>query len=198
MGGTRHSLIVVWSIIFLPGTVIHELAHFFFAILTGARTGKIEVLPEYLEEDWEDENEGKHVALGYVQTQKLNIIQGFFVGNAPFLIGLILMVWLAGLLQNSFAVLNYPSLFFQGYLFFTIANSFFPSWTDIKQTIPLVIVSAVFALVLWLVGVATFIKPNAFLIGIMDTISATILVSVVFNLLIVVFLFLFGKVFRRR
>lgn len=196
-GGSRHSLVIAWSVVFLPGTVVHELSHFFFAILTGARTGKIQVLPEYLESELRDESEGKHVALGYVQTQKLNPIQGFFVGNAPFLVGLIVMVWLSSLLQDSFASRDYTLIFLQGYLFFTVANSFFPSWTDIKQTLPFVIIIAVLGVVLWLVGVAVFIKPNAYIVGLLDTITTTISVSAVLNFLIVTTLYFLGKIFRR-
>ncbi|KKT39697.1 hypothetical protein A3K29_02360 [Candidatus Collierbacteria bacterium RIFOXYB2_FULL_46_14] len=196
-GGGHQSLIVIWSVIFLPGTVIHEMSHFFFAIITGARTGKIEIFPEYLEGDWEDEEEGRSVALGYVQTQKLNPIQGFFVGTAPFIVGMFLLVWLASLLQTSYASGQILFLCLQGYLFFTVANSFFPSWSDIRQTLPLVIIALVCLLIAWTLGLQLFIRPTAQIVTLADTISATFLFSSVFNLLIIGGLFLTNKVFFR-
>lgn len=192
-GGGRHTIIVVWSVIFLPGTVIHELSHFFFAILTGARTGKIEILPEYLEDEWEGESNGKSVALGYVQTQKLNPIQGFFVGTSPFIIGLILLIWLASLLQISYISGQTFNLCLQGYLFFTIANSFFPSWSDIRQTLPLVIIMLVSGLFVWILGIQIFIGPSSKIVSLSDTISTTFFISVSINLLLSGILFITNK-----
>ena len=86
LGGSQHTAIIIWSLIFLPGTVIHEISHFLLAAFTGARTGKIEIFPEYLETD-ADDSKSTSIALGSVQTQKLNPLQGFLVGIAPFLSG---------------------------------------------------------------------------------------------------------------
>ncbi len=195
-GGGHRATIIVWSIIFLPGTVIHELSHFFFAILTGARTGKIEIFPEFLEEEWEEEGKGQNVTLGYVQTQRLNPLQGFLVGTAPFLVGIVLMAWLAQLLRANYDLGQYLNVFILGYLFFTITNSFFPSWSDIKQTIPLVIICGVIILIFWILGFQIFLQPNAGFISLMDTVSTTVLISVIINLLIIAIFFLLNKTFR--
>jgi len=196
-GGGHRAIIVIWSIIFLPGTVIHELSHFFFAILTGARTGKIEIFPEHLEDEWEDENSGQSVALGYVQTQRLNPLQGFLVGTAPFIVGLILLIWLASLLQTSYDSGQTVYLCFQGYLFFTIANSFFPSWSDIKQTLPLIIIALITVIIAWTLGLRIFISSNSQIVSLMDTISSTLLISIAANLILCVILFLVNKTYSR-
>ncbi len=198
LGGDHKAIIVVWSIIFLPGTIIHELSHFFFAILTGARTGKIEIFPEFLEDDWEEESAGKNVTLGYVQTQRLNPLQGFLVGTAPFVVGLALMIWLAQLIQSSYNLGQYLPVFLLGYLFFTITNSFFPSWSDIKQTIPLIIIAGVFVLIFWILGVQFLFAPRPGFISLMDTVSATVLISVIVNLLFIVAFFILNKSFFGR
>ncbi len=197
-GGGNRSLIVIWSLIFLPGTVIHEMSHFFFAIITGARTGKIEIFPELLEDDWEDEGRGQTVALGYVQTQKPNPIQGFFIGTAPFVVGLILLIWLASLIQTSSGSGQWAVAFLQGYLFFTVANSFFPSWSDIRQTLPLVIIVFVAGLLAWILGFQIFISPSSKIISLSDTISTTLLISVVINLFLIGILFIANRTLRHR
>ena len=197
-GGGRHTLIVIWSLIFLPGTVIHELSHFFFAIITGARTGKIEIIPEYLEDEWEDESKGGSVALGYVQTQRLNPLQGFFVGTAPFIVGTVLLVWLASLLRTEFDSGQTLYLVLQGYLFFTIANSFFPSWSDIKQTLPVVIIVLVAAILAWILGFQIFIGPDSRIISLSDTIATTLLISVAVNLILCTILFLVNHIRKGR
>lgn len=189
LGGNQHTAIVIWSLIFLPGTLIHEVSHFLIAALTGARTGKIEIFPEYLEDD-------SHVALGSVQTQKLNPIQGFLVGIAPFISGMALLIWLASLFQTSFAAKDIWLLLLEGYLFFTIANSFFPSWPDIKQTLPFVIFSLVVALLAWYFGFQIFLSTASYIWPILTSLWQAIALSALLNLTLIAILFILHKIPR--
>src|SRR5258706_5245201 len=118
LGGNQRTLIVAWSIIFLPGTVIHEISHFLLAAATGARTGKIEIFPEFLEKELAGEEKSQGVRLGSVQVSRLNPIQGFLVGMAPFFSGLGLLVWLASLMQTDFQTGNFLMLTLEIYFFF--------------------------------------------------------------------------------
>jgi hypothetical protein len=174
------------------------MSHFIFAILTGARTGKIEIFPRFLEEDWENEEKSSGVTLGSVQTQKLNLIQGFLVGTSPFIIGILLLIWLASMIQVSFANSAIYLLIFQGYLFFTISNSFFPSWTDIKQVIPLTIVVAIVGILLWLIGIKVVLSPNNQISGVSDMISSVMAISTFLNLIIITLLWVGRKALSHR
>ncbi len=180
VGGSRKFLIIFWSLIFLPGTVIHELSHFFLAILVGARTGKIEIFPQFLEED----NDSGGVALGSVQTQRLNIFQGVLVGLAPFYVGLGLLVWLASSISNSYFAESYYLLFAQAYLFFTISNSFFPSRSDLAHVLPATIILSLTVLFLWLIGFQFSYNPGGTFLGVVETIMFTLLASSVLNIVI--------------
>lgn len=191
-GGSRRFLIVLWSLIFLPGTIIHELSHFFLAILVGARTGKIEIFPEFLDMD----DEGGGVALGSVQTQKLNILQGVLVGLAPFFVGLGLMVWLGSLILLSFTSSDYVSLFLQSYLFFTISNSFFPSRSDLVHVVPAAITVVIIVAIAWLIGVQFSFSVSKTVADVVQTIFLTIVASTLLNLLIAFSLYLLRKLFR--
>lgn len=191
LGGSQHSSIIIWSLIFLPGTIVHEVSHFLVAALTGARTGKIEIFPEYLEDE-------RHVALGSVQTQKLNPIQGFLVGIAPFVSGMALLIWLASLLQVSFTDRNIWLLILEGYFFFTIANSFIPSWTDIKQTLPFVIVSLLVALLAWFFGFQIFLNSNSYIWTILDSLWKAIGLSSLLNLCLIGILYLINTFVKKR
>lgn len=192
-GGSQHSAIVIWSIIFLPGTIVHEISHFLVAALTGARTGKIEIFPEYLEKEV-DESKTAHVALGSVQMQKLNPLQGFLVGIAPFITGIALLIWIASLLQTSFAAKEIWTLILEGYLFFTITNSFFPSLTDIKQAIPFVIISLLVALGAWYFGFQVFLSSNSYIWIILNSLWKAIVISVLINLVIFIVLYILNKI----
>jgi len=191
ISGSQHTAIIVWSLIFLPGTLIHEVSHFLVAALTGARTGRIEIFPEYLE----DEDDAR-VALGSVQTQKLNPIQGFLVGIAPFISGLALLIWLASLLQAGFATQNIWLLVFEGYLFFTIANSFLPSWPDIRQTLPFVIISLLIALLAWYFGFQIFLNPASYIWPILTSLWRALTLSALLNLALIVLFFISRTISR--
>lgn len=194
-GGGQHSTMIVWSIIFLPGTLIHEISHFLVAALTGARTGKIEIFPEYLEDS---DEESTHVALGSVQTQKLNPIRGFLMGIAPFIFGMALLVWLAFLLQTAYSEGNTWLVILEGYLFFTIANSFFPSWTDIKQTLPFVIISLVVALLAWYFGFQISLSSTSYVWTVLDSLWKAVLISILLNLAIIGVLFILNQITKRK
>jgi hypothetical protein len=196
LGGSQHTAIIVWSIIFLPGTIIHEISHFLVAALTGARTGKIEIFPEYLASE-ADGNSYTHVALGSVQTQKLNPIRGFLVGFAPFISGMALLIWLASLLQTSFISRNIWLLLFEGYLFFTIANSFFPSWQDVRQTLPFIIISLVVGLLAWYFGFQLYLTPSSPVWTVLRSLWQTVGISVLLNISLIGLLIIFHR-FRRK
>lgn len=197
LGGGQRATIIIWSIIFLPGTIIHEVSHFLTAAFTGARTGRVEIFPEFLDEEFE--NEGKAgVALGYVQTQTLNPLQGFLVGTAPFTSGIILLIWLASLMQSSFVQESYYAMFLEGYLFFTIANSFFPSWSDIKQTLPLIAISIIVFLLAWYFGFQIFIPQQSSFWEVIKTLSNALNISVIFNVMIIGLLFLLNQISQKR
>lgn len=195
LGGSQHTAIIVWSVIFLPGTITHEISHFLVAALTGARTGKIEIFPEYLEES---DEKSTHVALGSVRTQKLNPIQGFLVGIAPFISGMALLIWLASLLQTSFADRNIWLLVLEGYFFFTIANSFFPSWPDIKQALPFVIISLVVGLLAWYFGFQIFLNSNSYVWTLLDALWKAIVLSILLNLCLIGLFFILHKITKRK
>jgi len=201
IGWGRKTLIVLWSIIFLPGTVIHELSHFLFAILTGARTGKIEIFPSFLEGSKDgprSSGSGSTVILGSVQTQRLNPIQGFLIGTAPFLIGIVLLAWISSSFQQNYNQSSFLLLFVQGYLFFTISNSFFPSWADIKQVIPLTIVVSSLVFIVYFLGIKIILPNIPQLTSILNTISLTVFFSSLLNLTVILLLSVVRRSLIRR
>lgn len=198
LGGNQNMIIWVWSVIFLPGTIIHEISHFLAAAATGARTGKIEIFPEFIEDILDEEAEEKSgVALGYVQVARMNPLQGFIVGIAPFISGMALLIWLASLMRVNYLSENLWPLLFQTYLFFIIGNSFFPSWADLKQTLPLVIFILILTGLGWFFGFQLLIGPSSPVWGVLDSMSGALLISVAINLCLVGALVLINKRLRR-
>lgn len=197
LGGGQNVVIWIWSVIFLPGTIIHEISHFLVAAAIGARTGHIEIFPEFIEDFLDEEAGKKGVALGSVQVARMNPIQGFLVGLAPFISGMALLIWLSALIRVNYSAVNTSTLVFQIYLFFVIANSFFPSWTDIKQTLPLFALVAVAVIFAWFFGFQFAISPSSLVWPILDSMATALLLSLLFNLVIIGFLFLINSLRRR-
>jgi hypothetical protein len=161
-GGSKRSGIYLYSIIFLPGIILHELSHFFAAGLLGVPTGDIDILPRF-----SDEAESNRVALGKVHIAKTDFVRSSIIGAAPFIfgcLGLYTVVLLsfpelikAGSgpeLVNAIMAMNeqltdWKSILWL-YLTFSIGNTMFVSKED-TQAWPVLVV-----LVVILVGLAVF------------------------------------------
>lgn len=98
----------IYTIIFLPGTILHELSHWLMAELLGVGTGEITILP-----DFEDKLEGDREKLGSVETAKTGPLRSFFIGAAPFITGLsVLFVLGSLLLQGGWLFWQYALIFY--------------------------------------------------------------------------------------
>lgn len=108
---------VIWfySVLTLPGLIIHEISHFLVAALTGLRTGTIELLPRM----------GKlgNVEFGSVQVEKADPLRLVLVGMAPLISGLPLIAWMSLNLNKQ------PLLW--GYLITTTTLHMLPSKKDL-------------------------------------------------------------------
>lgn len=78
---TRHPAISVglFSMLFFPGVLLHELSHFVMAKLLGVRTGGFSLMPQVLPDG--------RIILGYVETQRSDIVRDSLIGLAPLLAG---------------------------------------------------------------------------------------------------------------
>ncbi|OGK08535.1 hypothetical protein A2767_05560 [Candidatus Roizmanbacteria bacterium RIFCSPHIGHO2_01_FULL_35_10] len=112
------------SFIFFPGTTIHELAHFFAAIILFLRVRDIKVFPE-----WKD----NHLKLGHVLYEKKDFLRGVLVGLAPLFVGLLFFLALFGwkLFPNQNVFLNILIV----YLIFVISSTMFSSKQDLIDLI---------------------------------------------------------------
>lgn len=98
----------IYTIIFLPGTILHELSHWLMAELLGVGTGEITILP-----DFDDKLEGDREKLGSVQTAKTGPLRSFLIGAAPFITGLsVLFVLGSLLLQGGWFLWQYALIFY--------------------------------------------------------------------------------------
>lgn len=197
LGGGRKVIVWSWSILFLPGTILHELSHLIVATFVGLRTGKIQVFPEFLDHLGPPHASSLNVALGSVQVQKPNPIQGFLVGVAPFFTGTASLIWLVSLMSTSLNSGNLYLLALQAYLFFAIGNSFFPSLPDLKQTIPLFIFLFIFAVLYLLFGPHFSYQPSQNFTALVDLLNQALFISVTINFCLILVLQILRRILPR-
>lgn len=127
--GSHRVSIYLLSLIVLPGTIVHEMAHLLTAGGMLVRVGEISLFPEINE---------KGVKLGHVEIEKTDFIRRAIIGFAPVFFGAGILVggiWFAN--TNFFSQGIYPwwlvlSLF---YLSVVIGNTMFSSKKDLEGTV---------------------------------------------------------------
>ena len=146
---TRHHeiSIALFSLLFFPGVLIHELSHYLIARLLGVKTGRFSLLPRPLPDG--------RLRLGFVETSSVDFFRDALIGVAPLLMGGLFVAY-AGiqrlrltLLWDSLAYGKLSideathTIFFQAdfwlwfYLAFTVSSMMLPSASDRRAWIPL-------------------------------------------------------------
>ncbi len=112
------------SILYFPGTVIHEIGHFLMATVLFLKVQNIKLLPEFYNE---------HIKLGSVIFEKKDFIRGILVGIAPFLFAFFIFYAVSAF--NFFPSDSFLNNIIFGYLIFTISSTMFSSKKDLIDLI---------------------------------------------------------------
>jgi len=140
--GSKRLSYAILAIIYLPGTILHELSHFLMANILFLKVHDISIFPEV------DENQLK---LGKVIFEKKDFVRGILVGVAPIFVGLSFLLWLSSLGVGSSENIFYKALLF--YLIFVISTSMFSSKQDLVDLVYLIPAILVFVFVIYLFGI---------------------------------------------
>jgi hypothetical protein len=146
---TRHPALTVglFSLLFFPGVLLHEFSHFLAAKMLRVRTGGFSLIPQVTEDG--------RLLLGYVETQRTDVVRDSLIGLAPLVAGGLfvayasvykldlLLLWQT--FQNGQTVLflsalqalprvnDFPLWF---YLTFAVSSTMLPSASDRHAWIP--------------------------------------------------------------
>lgn len=141
---SHKAVVHILAILFLPGTIIHELAHLLVAGVMFIPVGELSVLPEI---------EGESVKLGSVQIGKVDPIRMSLVGVAPVIFGVGGILFILSFVNFSV----WPQAVLGLYLIFEIGNSMFSSKRDLEGVIWFL--AAVIVVGGGLLGVLYFLNP---------------------------------------
>jgi hypothetical protein len=158
----------LFSIIFLPGVVIHEISHFLMATLLGVRTGRFSILPKKIE--------GGRIRLGYVETASTDFVRDALIGAAPLISGGIFVAYVGASrlgLNNVLSIISLgqlnainlgiqsvlaqPDFWLWFYLIFVVSNTMFPSASDRRAWLPLILVMIIILGLILLIGAGPWI-----------------------------------------
>jgi hypothetical protein len=146
---TRHHEIslALFSLLFFPGVLLHELSHYVTARILGVRTGRFSLLPTPMPDG--------RLRLGFVETAPVDFVRDAFIGAAPLLSGGLFVAY-AGLqrlklpllwdslangslpLKDALAAISGQADFWLWfYLAFTVSSMMLPSASDRRAWLPL-------------------------------------------------------------
>jgi hypothetical protein len=138
----------ILAILFLPGTLIHELAHYFMAVLLRVRVVNFTLLPKIGSDN---------IVLGSVGIVKPDLIRRFFIGIAPILVGTTIL--LSGI--HYFFAYHIPFSSFLAWIFiygvFTVSNTMFSSKADLEGAAELLLIIFLILFTIYFLG---FRIPN--------------------------------------
>ncbi len=156
--------LILYSLLMLPGVLVHEASHWVAATVLGVRAGRMSVVPERMPDGT--------LRLGYVETERVDTLREALIGAAPLVAGSAVIVVvgysrlgvapvgaalargdLLGIAQAVEGMTGLPNFWLWLYLVFTVSNSMLPSASDRRAWWPVLAVLAVFTTLLLALGV---------------------------------------------
>ena len=163
--------LVLFSLLFFPGVLLHEGSHYLAARLLGVRTGAFSLIPDLMPD-------GK-LRLGYVETAQTDVLRESLIGAAPLISGGALVAYLgvsrlglvplAGLIragdwpgfwQGLANLPNHTDFWLWFYLAFTVSSTMLPSASDRRAWLPVGLVLLALPLAALLAGAGPWMLEN--------------------------------------
>jgi hypothetical protein len=158
--------LILYSLMMLPGVLLHEGSHWIMATVLGVRAGRFSVVPQRMPDGT--------LRLGYVETEATDFIREALIGAAPLLFGATAIIFigysrlgvgpagealargdLLGMLAVLGAMVGVADFWLWLYLIFAVANSMLPSASDRRGWWRLLLVLGVVSALLYYVGFGT-------------------------------------------
>jgi len=161
----------VFSLLFFPGVLLHELSHYLMARLLGVRTGRFSLLPSIMAD-------GK-LRLGYVETAGSDLFRDALIGTAPLISGGVAVAYLginrlglaplaayfslsdwASFWEGVSSLTSLPDFWIWFYLAFAISSTMLPSTSDRRAWLPLAVAALIVLGLALLAGAGPWMLEN--------------------------------------
>jgi hypothetical protein len=200
----------LFSLLFLPGVLLHEISHFLMAKLLEVPTGRFSIIPRKLESG--------SIQLGYVETASTDFVRDALIGMAPLISGVVFvaiagvsrlgfnLLW-GSLIQGQMSSLNpaiiamtaHPDFWLWFYLVFAVSSTMLPSASDRRAWLPLILVLLFLLGVILLVGIGPWLLSalGTTLKSAIDAITMVLGINVVIHLVLLPPAFFVRKLLSR-
>ncbi|MDH7476703.1 MAG: hypothetical protein QHH09_04595 [Microgenomates group bacterium] len=185
------TIAILVALLFFPGTIFHEMAHYFFALIMMLNVREIKLIPEF---------DNHQLKLGKVLYEKKDFVRGIIVGLAPIIFALVFFWWLAkfSLFPNKNLFLN---IFFI-YIIFVVSSTMFSSRQDL---IDLIYIIPLFIILIGLIYIFDIKIQLIFqnqgliekIINSVSKINFFLLLALLINLFLIIFLRTFRKIIKK-
>lgn len=119
------------AFLFLPGTALHEIAHYVMAHILFVQTGKTSLLPKL---------DGNMLKLGSVEVASTDPFRRMLIGVAPFIIGTSILLGMFFYLTPRIHTLPLWGIVVAFLIIFQIGNTMFSSRKDLEGTIVFLVI----------------------------------------------------------
>lgn len=171
---------VLFSIIFFPGVVLHEFSHYVIALILGVPTGRMSLIPRVIPTGNAKQGGSARLQLGFVETAHTDLVRDALIGLAPLLFGGLFIAYV-GLnrlelnalwesfiqggeisLINSLSMLSTrPDFWIWFYFLFAISSTMMPSASDRRAWLSLLLALGLLLLISLLVGAGPWLIVHA-------------------------------------
>lgn len=160
---------VVFSVLFLPGVLLHEISHLLMAWVLRVRTLRISFIPQAMPDG--------RLRMGYVETGTADIFRDGLIGAAPLLSGGAFIAytsfvrfdlpprWLEliwenpdGWLESFLRFTSHPDFWLWFYLLFVVSSTMFPSEADRRAWLPLIFIFLPIIALLLIAGAGDWLR----------------------------------------
>lgn len=143
--GSHRGTVAALAVLYLPGTIVHELSHILAAGVLFVHTGEIEFIPQIREDG---------VKLGSAEIGITDPLRRAIIGLAPVLLGASLILGILAYL-NYLITSNHASVWIYIIIFiliFELANTMFSSKKDLEGTLAVLVAIGLIVIAVYLFG----------------------------------------------
>lgn len=204
----QHRATALYSLVLLPGVVLHEASHAAAALLLGVRVRKVSLLPK---------RQSNGIQLGFVEINRTNTLRTSIIGAAPLaagLLALMLIGWFVfdfgklveamgngnvqRFLDTLVSIVRAPDAVLWFYVVFAVANTMMPSPSDKQGWPPVLIALAIAGVIVLLVGGMDVVRAiSPFARATMRWLTAAFVITAFVDVLVVLVLWLAARAVER-
>lgn len=162
------------AFLYLPGTILHEISHYFFALILAMNPEEVSILPHI---------EKNHIRLGHVLYRRhpSDFIRPIIVGIAPFF-GAISLLWVIQSFHLFPGAVWWHSVLF-GYLILAITANMFSSKQDLVDLVYIIPLFLLGGAIIYVFGIQVNTQTIITIINSFDSFFRTLQIPLLFSLI---------------